>query len=51
MSQPTHPNCMIGRTNTRTLEDGCLSCGYSRVYCHAVKHNDGQPCCDSCSGH
>lgn len=37
----------------RVLEDGCQSCGFSRVYCHAVAYIEGPParCCDNCSGH
>ena len=38
-----------GRT-PRILVDGCDSCRYSKVYCHAMLSMvDGDPCCPDCS--
>lgn len=44
-----HPNTMIGRTGVRVLDDGCTTCMFSKVYCHAVTYIDSQPCCDNCT--
>lgn len=43
MSKPPHPLTMIGRTNPRILDDGCLTCLRSKVYCDAVN-----TCCPDC---
>ena len=38
-------------TARRTLEDGCDSCGFSKVYCRCVAYieGNGAACCDTCS--
>lgn len=44
-----HDRILSSITAQRTLEDGCLSCAYSRVYCRAVLYLDSEPCCSGCS--
>ena len=32
----------------RELADGCIACGMSVVYCHAVRDFERRPCCIIC---
>lgn len=38
-------------TTSRMLEDGCDSCQFSKVYCHAVTYIEGPDarCCPACT--
>lgn len=37
--------------HTRTLDDGCTSCGHSLVFCRCNRYMDLGPCCPNCDGH
>lgn len=32
----------------RELADGCVYCGMSEVYCHAVREMESRKCCTVC---
>jgi hypothetical protein len=46
MTEPVPP--MIFRKPPRVLEDACIECGKSAVFCAANRDHNAAACCEGC---